>query len=91
MGTLICLSGVGSLNVKTYTAARVTQAAAEREHLPPVIRTVKRQRFDHREDETDDSTEQPFGRWSFLHRPTSYKDGSIPLYVEIMLHNSYAL
>jgi hypothetical protein len=78
---MICLSGVGSLNVKTYTAARVTQAAAEREHLPPVLRTLARKKFDEPIEEMDDSPAPSLSKWSFLHRPTRYKDGSIPLYV----------
>lgn len=82
MATFICLSGVGSLNIKTYTAGRVTQAAAEREHLPSVLQTLERKKVDDTNEETDDSTEQPFRKWSYFHRPTQYKDGSIPLYVE---------
>jgi hypothetical protein len=65
-----------------YTASRVTQTAAEREHLPLMLQTLERKKFDGTDEETDGITEQPLAKWSFLHRPTRYKDGSIPLYVE---------
>ncbi|KAJ6258203.1 hypothetical protein Dda_7122 [Drechslerella dactyloides] len=36
----ICLSGIGSLNVKTFTTGRLTQAAADRRFLPKILKTV---------------------------------------------------
>lgn len=81
MATFLCLSGFGSLNVKIYTASRVTQAAAERGHLPGFLVTVPRIDNDERpESRADDETERKSGVWEYLQRPTPYKDGTIPLY-----------
>ncbi|KAK6537482.1 hypothetical protein TWF694_011667 [Orbilia ellipsospora] len=73
----ICLSGLGTLNVKMFTAGRLTQAAAERQFLPHTLKTIASL-----DDEIFDSSREEtiwrriFGR---LDRPVLYKDGTIPL------------
>ncbi|KAF3908224.1 hypothetical protein AA313_de0203710 [Arthrobotrys entomopaga] len=73
----ICLSGLGTLNAKTYTAGRLTQAAVERQFLPQTLKTIASL-----DDEVFDNSREKsiwkrvFGR---LDRPVQYKDGTIPL------------
>ncbi|KAK6340601.1 hypothetical protein TWF696_008926 [Orbilia brochopaga] len=73
----ICLSGIGSLNVKIFTAGRLTQAAADRRFLPKILSTVGH--LDHE----DDDKPREAGIWRGLvdsiNRPVRYKDGTIPL------------
>jgi len=74
----ICLSSLGTLNVKTFTAGRLTQAAAERGYLPLMMKTVAR--VDDKDDTEDavledDDTPSTIG---FLGRPVKIGDGSIP-------------
>ncbi|KAK6537422.1 hypothetical protein TWF694_011609 [Orbilia ellipsospora] len=73
---LICLSSVGSLNVKTFTASRLTQAAVDRGFLPRIFKTVA---------SSPGNTHDPRGGTtrpmllSLANRSLQYKDGSVPL------------
>ncbi|KAK0712133.1 amino acid permease-domain-containing protein [Lasiosphaeris hirsuta] len=74
----ICLSSLGTLNVKTFAAGRLTQAAAERGYLPLLIKTVPKT-----DDKDDEALSRPEGQppqpiLGFLCRPARVGDGSIP-------------
>ena len=73
----ICLSSLGTLNVKTFTAGRLTQAAAEHGYLPLMMKTVAS--VDDKDDTEDavleDDTPSAIG---LLGRPVKIGDGSIP-------------
>jgi hypothetical protein len=74
---VICLSCMGTLNIKFYTAGRLTQAATELHFLPPILRTVARVKP---EDQDGVPVEEPPRRTlDFLLHPTRFSDGSIPL------------
>lgn len=77
----ICLSSLGTLNVKTFAAGRLTQAAAERGYLPMVMKTVANTSFKEDEADGDEPGEAPTSRppLSLLHSPARFGDGSIPL------------
>ena len=76
----ICLSSLGTLNVKTFAAGRLTQAAAERGYLPLLMKTVA---SGSDEDEGDDDrvpeVQPAQSIFGFLGRPVRFGDGSIPL------------
>ena len=75
---IIVLTALGTLNVKTFTFGRITQAAADRRYLPRILKTVERMEAD---DTCETTGEQPpsAGWFDFLQRPIQYRDGSIPL------------
>ncbi|EWC47535.1 hypothetical protein DRE_00503 [Drechslerella stenobrocha 248] len=83
----ICLSGIGSLNVKTFTTGRLTQAAADRRFLPKILKTVGRL------DDGDHDKPRRGGIWKrflgSMGRPIRYGDGTIPLYGRTPLHISF--
>lgn len=74
---VICISTLGTLNIKIFTGARLTQAAAERSFLPPIIITVQREDCEPRRE--PEEVESRRGISGFLQRQTRYGDGSIPL------------
>jgi amino acid transporter len=76
----ICLSTLGTLNVKMFTAGRLTQAAAERGYLPLVMKTVARvgdKKGDDAENSAPGSSPQPI--LESPHSPLRLGDGSIPM------------
>ncbi|KAK0639569.1 amino acid/polyamine transporter I [Cercophora newfieldiana] len=80
----ICLSTLGTLNVKVFTAGRLTQAAADRGYLPMMMKTIagtcsKKNRDDNEEDDnlTSLGTAQPI--FESIHSPVRLGDGSIPI------------
>ncbi|KAK4151529.1 amino acid transporter [Chaetomidium leptoderma] len=77
----ICLSSLGTLNVKTFAAGRLTQAAAERGYLPLLMKTVANVSDEHDESDGNSLLEvQPAQSiFGFLGRPARLGDGSIPL------------
>ncbi|KAK4196659.1 amino acid transporter [Triangularia verruculosa] len=89
---LICLSSFGTLNVKTFTAGRLTQAAAERGFLPPIVMTVANQgrdgsnngdngdNTDHRSVSSRSSCQAPLRQRMLgtFQRPLRFQDGTIP-------------
>lgn len=79
---VIWLSGLGSLNIKIFTAGRLTQAAAERQYLPAMTKTVRKDSGGESDD--DKASHRHDGSMSnvlvrFWRRPVRYRDGSIPL------------
>lgn len=72
---------MGTLNVKTFAAGRLTQAAAERGYLPLVMKTVA----DDADEENAASVEplagtaQRQGMFSVFQEPIKAGDGSVPL------------
>ena len=84
----ICLSTLGTLNVKMFTAGRLTQAAAERRYLPLMMKTVAAasSRKNHDDEETDDEISNPRHTrpmFESLHSPVRLGDGSIPMLVSM--------
>ncbi|KAK0701444.1 amino acid permease-domain-containing protein [Apiosordaria backusii] len=89
---LICLSSFGTLNVKTFTAGRLTQAAAERGYLPPLVMTVANQGRDdsnNGDNEDNGDNRSTSGKSSYqanlrqrilgtFQRPLRFQDGTIP-------------
>lgn len=76
---LICLSCMGTLNIKFFTAGRLTQAAAERQFLPPFIKTVAHVKSNHEDEPVEVEANPRPRRIKFLWRPTRFGDGSVPL------------
>jgi hypothetical protein len=77
----ICLSTLGTLNVKMFTAGRLTQAAAERGYLPLMMKTVAGA-CNKKDGDADDSASDSQSRRPILespHSPLRLGDGSIPM------------
>ncbi|KAK1749747.1 amino acid/polyamine transporter I [Echria macrotheca] len=77
----ICLSTLGTLNVKMFTAGRLTQAAAERGYLPLMMKTVAR-RGSSKDDDEDHSILETRHLPPIIESPNSpvrLGDGSIPM------------
>jgi len=77
----ICLSTLGTLNVKMFTAGRLTQAAAERRYLPFLMKTVARGGIK-KDDDVDESMPESHPAkpvLESLHGPLRLGDGSIPM------------
>lgn len=75
---IICLSSFGSLNVKTFTTGRLTQAAAQSGYLPMLLKTVARD-IDIDESRLQGKSRASFA--SFLRKPARVGDGSAPVSV----------
>lgn len=77
----ICLSSLGTLNVKTFAAGRLTQAAAERGYLPLVMKTVADDADEENVASGDPLTgsNQRRSMFSVLQEPIKAGDGSVPL------------
>jgi amino acid transporter len=80
----ICLSTLGTLNVKTFTAGRLTQAAAERGYLPLIMKTVgdSYRKKDDDTNEADDAvlpTQPTRPMFVSIHSPLKLGDGTIPI------------
>jgi hypothetical protein len=74
---IVCLSCLGTLNIKFFTAGRLTQAAADRKWLLPLIKTVRRDSIERIDEEME--ADPPSHRLNFLCHPMKFGDGSIPL------------
>jgi amino acid transporter len=74
---VICLSALGALNVKTFTAGRLTEAAARRRWLPAFLETVGSEDLQSNS-EVHERSPNPATPW-YMSRPTKYKDGTVPL------------
>ncbi|KAK1830663.1 amino acid transporter [Podospora conica] len=77
----ICLSSLGTLNVKTFAAGRLTQAAAERGYLPMVMKTVADDADEENVVDVDPLMGAVEGRTMFdvFYQPVKAGDGSVPL------------
>ena len=76
---VICLTALGTLNVKTFTFGRITQSAADRRYLPRLLKTVERKAPNDSHATEGDSPLTSTRLFDFLHHPLQYRDGSIPL------------
>jgi hypothetical protein len=79
----ICLSTLGTLNVKMFTAGRLTQAAAERGYLPLMMKTVgdvsrKKDDDTHEVDDAFLPTQPTRPMFISIHSPLKVGDGCIP-------------
>jgi len=78
---IICLTGLGTLNVKTFTYGRITQSAAQRSYLPRLLSTVESKASADRDETTEGRRDASSSLLAYLRRPVEYRDGSIPLSV----------
>ena len=72
---------MGTLNVKTFAAGRLTQAAAERGYLPLLMKTVANNIDEESLDDVRNLTEphQGFSILRILREPLKAGDGTVPL------------
>ena len=76
---IVCLTALGSVNVKTFTFGRITQSAADRHYLPGILKTVACEPEDDCPVPNGASPPPATGWLAALRRPIRYRDGSIPL------------